>query len=147
VAGRICTAGPTQWRNYRYQLTAAETSVPSAPYRLDTPLSFVSRRPSVWYAGHGHREATSDRLIASAERLVTIIPLTIGLLSGSRVSLDSRKSRNSFSGIEKKNRDSRLNIPIYIKYFFTRKCHTQLLGLCKVHRWLGQKWHFQCIHG
>jgi len=28
---------------------------------------------------HGRREATSDRLIASAERPVTIIPLTIGL--------------------------------------------------------------------
>ena len=29
--------------------------------------------------GHGRPEATSDRLIASAERPVTIIPLTIGL--------------------------------------------------------------------
>jgi len=29
--------------------------------------------------GHGRHEATSDRLIASAERPVTIIPLTIGL--------------------------------------------------------------------
>jgi len=60
---------------------AAETSVPSAPYRFDTPLSFVSRRrwPCVWYAGHGRHEATSDRLIASAERPVTIIPLTVGL--------------------------------------------------------------------
>jgi len=28
-----------QWRNYGYQLMAAETSVPSAPYHLDTPLS------------------------------------------------------------------------------------------------------------
>ena len=90
---------------YGYQLTAAETSVPFASYRLDTPLSFVSRRrrPCVWYAGHGRREATSDRLIASAERPVTSIPLTIGLLSDGRVSLDSRKSRNSFPGIEKKN--------------------------------------------
>jgi len=35
--------------------------------------------PCVWYAGHGRREATSDRLIASAERPVTIILLTIGL--------------------------------------------------------------------
>jgi len=26
--------------SYGYQLTAAETSFPSAPYRLDTPLSF-----------------------------------------------------------------------------------------------------------
>ena len=47
------------------------------------PLSFVSRRrrPCIWNAGHGRREATSDRLIASAEpeRPVTIIPLTIGL--------------------------------------------------------------------
>jgi len=49
-----------------------------APYRFDTPLSFapLRRRPCVWYVG---REATSDRLIASAERPVTIIPLTIGL--------------------------------------------------------------------
>jgi len=71
----------TQWRNYGYQLTAAETSVPSAPYRLETPLSFVSRRrrPCVWYVGHGRRKATSDRLTASAERPVTIIPLTTGL--------------------------------------------------------------------
>ena len=29
-SGRFCTAGPTQWPNYGYQLTAAETSVPSA---------------------------------------------------------------------------------------------------------------------
>ena len=81
VPGRICTAGPTQWHNYGYRLTAAETSVPSASYHVDTPLSFVSRRwrPCVWYAGHGRCEATSDRLIASAERQVTIIPLTIGL--------------------------------------------------------------------
>jgi len=57
------------------------TSVPSAPYRFDTPLSFVSlrRRPCVWYTGDGRREATSDRLTASTERPVTIIPLTIGL--------------------------------------------------------------------
>ena len=27
------------------------------------------------------------------------------------------------------------------------KCHTQLLGPCQVYRWLGQKWHFPCIHG
>ena len=34
---------------------------------------------------HGRREATSDRLIASAERPVTIIPLTIGLsVTGNR---------------------------------------------------------------
>jgi len=38
-SGRICSAGPMQWRNYGYQLTAAETSVPCAPYHLDTPLS------------------------------------------------------------------------------------------------------------
>ena len=45
------------------------------------PLSFVSwrRRPCVWYVGHGRREATSDRLMASAERPLTIIPLTTGL--------------------------------------------------------------------
>ena len=62
---------------------------PSAPYHLDTPLSFVlrRRRPCVRYVGHGRREATSDRLIASVERRVTIIPLTVGLLSGGRVSL------------------------------------------------------------
>jgi len=29
-SGRVCTAGLTQWHNYGYQLTAAETSVPSA---------------------------------------------------------------------------------------------------------------------
>jgi len=78
-SGRFCIARPTLWRNYGYQLMAAETSVPSAPYRFDMPLSFVSRRPCVWYAGHGRCEATSDRLIASAERPATIIPLTIGL--------------------------------------------------------------------
>jgi len=36
-------------------------------------------RPCVWNAGNGRREATSDRLIANAERPVTIIKLTIGL--------------------------------------------------------------------
>jgi len=77
---------------------------PLPPYRFDMPLSFVSRRrhPCMWYAGHGRHEATSYRLRASAERPVTIIPLTVGLLSGGRVSLDSRKSRNSFPRIEKK---------------------------------------------
>ena len=64
------------------QLTAAETSVPSAPYCLDTPLSFVSwhQRPCIWYAG----EATSDGLIASTstEVQVAIIPLTIGSIVG-----------------------------------------------------------------
>jgi len=110
-------------RNYGYQLMAAETSVPSAPYSLDTLLSFVSlrRRQCVWYAGHGRREATSDRLITSAERPVTIIPLTIGLLSGGRISLDSRKSRNSFPGIEKKNRDSRLSNLVNILNAHTEK--------------------------
>ena len=49
------------------------------PLRYATVLSFRG----VWHTGHGRREATSDRLIASAERQVTI-PLTIGLLSGDR---------------------------------------------------------------
>jgi len=39
------------------------------------------------------------------------------------------------------------HVDIILKYFFTGKCHTQLLGLCQVYRWLGQKWHFPCIHG
>ena len=58
-SGRICTDRPMQWHNYGHQRAAAETSVPFAPYRLDTPLSFVSRRqrPCIWYADHGHREA------------------------------------------------------------------------------------------
>ena len=43
------------WRDYGYQRPAEETS---APYRLDTPLSFVSRHPCVWYAGHGHGDVT-----------------------------------------------------------------------------------------
>ena len=98
------------WSNYGYQLTAAETYVPSAPYRLDTSLSCVSRRrrPCVWYVGHCCHEATSDRLIASAEWPVTIISLTVGLLLGGHISLDSRNSRNSFPEIEKKKltRDS-----------------------------------------
>ena len=46
--------GPMQWRNYGYQHPAPETS---APYHLDTPLTFVSRRPFIWYAGHSHGEA------------------------------------------------------------------------------------------
>jgi len=29
----------------------------------------------------------------------------------------------------------------------TGRCHIQLLALCQVYRWLGQKWHFLCIHG
>jgi len=37
------------------------------------------RGVGVWNAGHSRREATSDRLTASAERPVTIIPLTTGL--------------------------------------------------------------------
>ena len=46
-SGRICTAGPTQWRNYGYQLTATETSVPSAPYRFDTPVLCFAALASV----------------------------------------------------------------------------------------------------
>ena len=46
-SGHICTAGPMQWRNYGYQRPAAETSSPSAPYHLDTPLAFVSWSPCV----------------------------------------------------------------------------------------------------
>jgi len=69
------------------------------PLRYATVLCFAA---SASVRGHGRREATSDRLIASAERPVTIIPLTVGLLSSGRVSLDSRKWRNSSPGIEKK---------------------------------------------
>ena len=65
---------------------AAETSVRSAPYCLDTPLSFVSRHqhPCIWYAGLGRLEATSDGLVASTstEVQVAIIPLTIGSIVG-----------------------------------------------------------------
>jgi len=67
----------------------------------------VNVEKSSWFSvlsgiPQGRCEATSDRLTAGAERPVTIIPLTVGLLSGDRVSLDSRKSRNSFPVIEKK---------------------------------------------
>jgi len=54
-----------QWHNYGYQRPAAETS---APYHLDTPLSFVSQHPCVLYEGHGHGKQSSDQFIASAER-------------------------------------------------------------------------------
>jgi len=88
---------------------AAETSVPSAPYRLDTPLSFVSRRqrPCVWHAGYGCREATSERSIDSKHgRPVTIIPLTVGLLSGGRVSLGFSEVKKFLSRDQEKNQDS-----------------------------------------
>ena len=51
----------------------------------------------VWETTGPPSDATSDRLIASAERQVTIIPLTIGLLSGLFSILGSREL---FSGIE-----------------------------------------------
>jgi len=116
IAGRTRRLPGRWWSNYGYQLTAAETYVPSAPYRLDTSLSCVSRRrrPCVWYVGHCCHEATSDRLIASVERPVTIISLTVGLLLGGRISLDSRNSRNSFPEIEKKNRDSLTSLVVTV---------------------------------
>ena len=65
-----------------YQHPVAETSASATPYHLDTPLSFVSRRPCVWYAGHGRSEAKQAITDTSVERQVTIIRLTIDLLSG-----------------------------------------------------------------
>jgi len=41
----------------KHRLGTRETSAPAAPYHLDTPLSFVSRRLCVWYAGHDRGEA------------------------------------------------------------------------------------------
>ena len=51
--------------NYDADLEVSDTCVRSSL------LSWVelSRRPCVWYASHGCREATSDRLIASAETI------------------------------------------------------------------------------
>jgi len=43
---------------------AAETSV---PYQLDTPLSFVLRRPSIWYAGHSCGEANKRSIDSKRE--------------------------------------------------------------------------------
>ena len=56
----------------------------NAPCHLDKPLAFVLRRPCIWHAGHGRGEAT-DRLIASTEQQVTIIPLTISPIVGQSV--------------------------------------------------------------
>ena len=91
-----------------HQHPVDETSAPATPYHLDMPLSFVSRRPCIWNAGHGRSEAKQAITDTSAERQVTIIQLTIDLLSRAVTNLDSRKSRNSFPGIEKKDRDSSL---------------------------------------
>jgi len=87
--------------SYGYQHPAAEKSV---PYHLDTPLSFVSRHPCVWYAGHSRGEA-NKRLTDSKHGT------TGGILSRSQYcrvvdSLDSPKSRNSFPGIKRKDQDS-----------------------------------------
>jgi len=71
-----------QWCNKGYQRPAAEISATAVPYDLDTPLSFVSPHPCVWYADHGRVKQTSDRLIATAEQPVTIIVLTIGPIVG-----------------------------------------------------------------
>jgi len=110
-SGRIWTAGPTQWRNYGYQLTEAETSVPSAPYRLDTPLSFVSQRRRLVC---GPRPPLSNKRSADSKRWAT----GDNYLAHSRPivkwSCQSRfsKSRNSFPGIKKKmeTRDSRVSL-------------------------------------
>jgi len=83
-----------------------------ASYRLDLPLSFVSRRPCIWYMGHSeaNKRSTDSKRTATGGNN----PAHNGPIFG-QSRADSRKWRNSFPGIEKKNRDSRLsslvNIP------------------------------------
>ena len=85
----------------------AETSALTGPYHLDTPLSFVSQRPCIWYTGHGRSEA-KKRLTNSKSRATGGNDPADNrpIVGRSLISIlkDSRKSRNSFPGIEKKNR-------------------------------------------
>ena len=130
-SGRICTAGPTQWRrpNYGYQRPSAETSVP-----YHTSLSFVSRCPSVRLVC-GPRPRWSKPRSTDSKRGATgdNYPLTIGLLLGV-ASLDSRKSRNSFPGIEKKDRDSRLSSLINIPNYYWQHISSTILEYCKTQK-------------
>ena len=70
------------------------------------PLRYttVSRRPCVWYAGHGRGEVNKRSTDSKLERQVTIIPLTIGMLSGGRQSrfseVDKFLSRDRAKKIE-----------------------------------------------
>ena len=66
------------------------------------PLSCCPLFHGVGVRVSGMRATAAVKQLASAERPVTIIPFTEGLLSGGRISLDSLKSRNSFPRDRKK---------------------------------------------
>jgi len=50
----------TEWPHLHCRADAVVTPAATVPYHLDTPLSFVSPHPSVWYAGHGHGEVNKQ---------------------------------------------------------------------------------------
>ena len=87
-----------------------QTSAAAVPYHLDTPLSFVSRRPCIWYAGHGRREANKRSTDSKRGATGDNYPTHNRPFCRAGDSLDSRKSRNSFPGIEKKDRDSGVSL-------------------------------------
>ena len=104
-SGRICTAKTIQWHNLGYQCLVAETSAPAAPCHLDTPLSFVSRRPSThinWYVGDGCGEA--NKRSTDSKHEATLIPFTIGLFSGGRYSQFSEVEKILSQDLEKRSR-------------------------------------------
>jgi len=101
---------------------------PRCPHHLDTPLYFVLRRPSVWYAGHGRGEAnkrstdskhgeTGDNYPAHNRPIVGWLLVSI---------LGSREI--PFPGSRKKMGDSRLSSPVNIP---TSRCRIIHVLTCR----------------
>ena len=85
------------------QLPGAEATAASTP--LDMPTSFVSWRPCIWCAGHGHSEAnklSTDNKCRSDRWHLSRYAYW------QAVHLDSQKLKNSIPGIKKKDQDWRL---------------------------------------
>jgi len=97
------SSGVTSYQHPRQQKHLPP--LPPLPLRYTTVLCFVA---SVHLA-----KQTSDRLIASAERQVTIIPLTTSPTVGRSLVLILRSRELPFSGSRKKidTRDSRALLP------------------------------------
>jgi len=95
---------------------AAETS--AVPCHLDTPVSFVLRRPCIWYVVHGRGEA--NKRLTDSKRGVTgsSYPAHNRLVVGQSLVSILGSQKIPFPGLIKKSRLSSLvivNIPIVNK--------------------------------